>query len=253
MALSMIEIVGVRFRRCGQVHFFKSGKYNLRKGDFCWAETDRGSVLGEVVMPTTNAYPTVIPEDLNRILAVAESPESQGMVDESSREREAFESCQNLIQRHQLPMKLVKSSYVQEGKKVIFFFSAEGRVDFRGLLKDLAREFRARIELRQIGVRDEAKIIGGIGTCGRTLCCATWIEEFRPVSIKMAKQQRLSLDPQKISGVCGRLKCCLAYEADPDTVARHENNNHGDSDYRKGGSCSCHELGNRPKPFAPPL
>lgn len=250
----MIEIVGVRFRRCGQIHFFKSGKYNLRKGDRCWAETARGSVMGEVVMPTTDAYPTVVPEDLKRILAVADSIESQGMVDEASREREAFELCQNLIQHHQLPMKLVKSSYVQEGKKVIFFFTAEGRVDFRSLLKDLAREFRSRIELRQIGVRDEAKIIGGIGTCGRTLCCATWIDDFRPVSIKMAKQQRLSLDPQKISGVCGRLKCCLAYEADPETLAKHAHNDaDGNSRNKTGSSCSCLELGNRPRPYEPPL
>lgn len=208
----MIDIVGIKFRKEGHIHFFKSGKYQLRKGDRCWAETDRGTRLGTVAMATVSAYPSLIPEELSKVMAIVDPDERPVEDPHLEKERESFNLCQDLIIRHELPMKLVKCSFSLDGNNVIFFFTADGRVDFRSLLKDLARQFKARIELRQIGVRDESKILGGIGTCGRTLCCATWIEDFRPVSIKMAKQQKLSLDPQKISGVCGRLKCCLGYE-----------------------------------------
>lgn len=244
----MVEIVGVRFRPCGQIHFFKSGKYALKRGDLCWADTRRGSVIGEVVMATTKAHPAVVPEDLPRILAMADGEETIEADPEMERETEAFEKCQELVLKHELSMKLVRCSYINDGKKVIFFFTAEGRVDFRALLKDLAREFRVRIELRQIGVRDESKILGGIGSCGYTLCCSTWIQEFRPVSIKMAKKQNLSLDPQKISGVCGRLKCCLAYEVDSNgNNKRHENDSNKKSLNGCLNSCTC------PKAFDPPL
>ena len=246
----MVEIVGIRFRDCGQIHFFKSGKYNLKKGDHCWAETPRGSVLGTVVMPTTKAFPSIIPENMSRILAVAENAESAQKEDDAEKESSAFIKCQELILKHELGMKLVKCSFINDGKKVIFFFTAEGRVDFRELLKDLAREFKIRIELRQIGVRDESKILGGIGSCGFTLCCATWIDEFKPVSIKMAKQQNLSLDPQKISGVCGRLKCCLSYEFDDewDECRRR----HG-ADMNKKSLSGCFNAKTRPKPYDPQL
>ena len=246
----MVDIVGVRFRECGQIHFFKSGKYNLKKGDLCWAETVKGSVLGKVVMPTTKAYPSVVPENMSRVLATAENAKEARQDTEIEKERHAFEECQELVKKHELGMKLVRCSFINDGKKVIFFFTADGRVDFRSLLKDLAKEFQIRIELRQIGVRDESKIIGGIGSCGYTLCCATWIDEFRPVSIKMAKQQNLSLDPQKISGVCGRLKCCLSYEVngDPSGCAKHNNDENN-----KKSLAGCFNAQTHPGPFDPPL
>jgi cell fate regulator YaaT (PSP1 superfamily) len=244
----MIEIVGIKFREEGHIHFFKSAKYNLKKGDYCWAETSRGSSLGKVAMATTKAHPAIIPDNLPKILAVAEEHEATAFDNDHILEQDSFKCCQRLVLGHELEMKLVKCRYVNENKKVIFFFTAESRVDFRNLLKDLTKEFKARIELRQIGVRDEAKILGGLGGCGRTLCCATWIDDFRPVSIKMAKQQNLSLDPQKISGICGRLKCCLSFEA-PSTGGGHKPANV--SDCKKGVSgCFCPS---DPKPFDPPL
>jgi len=247
----MIDIVGVKFRREGHIHFFKAGKYQLRKGDQCWAETHLGTRMGTVAMATVSAYPTLLPEDLAKVVAVVEPGSDPVPNEHHEKEERAFRSCQELILQHELPMKLVKCSFSLDSQNVIFFFTADGRVDFRQLLKDLAREFQARIELRQIGVRDESKIMGGIGTCGRTLCCSTWIDEFRPVSIKMAKKQRLSLDPQKISGVCGRLKCCLAYEMDSFGKSGHHGVN-GDS--CKRGIEGCYPHGKPiPGPYDPPL
>lgn len=208
----MIEIVGIRYRDCGRVHYLKSGKYNLSKGEYCWAETDRGEMLAEVVMPTTKVFPTTIPENLPKVIRPASPEESASIENPEEREVRTFEICQKQIAEHDLPMKLVKCRYVNGGKRIIFFFTADGRVDFRALIKDLAKEFKTRIELRQIGVRDEAKILGGFGCCGRTLCCTSWLPHFTPVSIRMAKKQNLSLNPQKISGLCSRLLCCLAFE-----------------------------------------
>ena len=210
----MIEIVAVRFRDCGRVYFYKSGKFNLKKGDYCWIDTAHGEQLAEVVMATTKVYPNTIPEDLDKVIRPASAQDLEDRKKDEKREDKAFEICQQHIRQHDLPMKLVKCRYIEGGKRIVFFFTADGRVDFRALIKDLAREFRTRIELRQIGVRDEAKILSGFGSCGRSLCCSSWLPHFIPISIKMAKQQNLSLNPQKISGLCGRLLCCLAYEVD---------------------------------------
>ncbi len=212
----MIEIVGVRLRECGRVYFFKSGKFNLKRGDFCWLQTERGEKMAEVVMATTKVYPNTIPEEMDKVLRAASPEEVAGTEADEEREQRAFDVCLQQIRAHELPMKLVKCRYIESGKRIVFFFTAEGRVDFRALIKDLAREFKTRIELRQIGVRDEAKILCGFGTCGRSLCCSSWLPHFIPISIKMAKQQNLSLNPQKISGLCGRLLCCLAYEVEFD-------------------------------------
>jgi cell fate regulator YaaT (PSP1 superfamily) len=196
------------------VHFYKSGKFNLKRGDHCWLETDRGERMAEVVMATNKVHPNTIPEDLGKVLRPANPDEAAGAKAEGDRERDAFDTCMQQIKAHELPMKLVKCRFIESGKRIVFFFTAEGRVDFRALIKDLAREFKTRIELRQIGVRDEAKILAGFGSCGRCLCCSSWLPHFIPISIKMAKQQNLSLNPQKISGLCGRLLCCLAYEVE---------------------------------------
>jgi len=238
----MVEIVGVRFRECGRVYFYKSGKYNLKKGDHCWLETDRGELLAEVVMATTKVYPNTIPENMGRVLRPAGPKEAAADEKQEHRENKAFEICLRQIHAHELPMKLVKCRYIEGGKRIVFFFTAEGRVDFRALIKDLAREFRTRIELRQIGVRDEAKILSGFGCCGRLLCCSSWLPHFIPISIKMAKQQNLSLNPQKISGLCGRLLCCLAYEVESDGKPRFE-----DAKKKNDFVCPpCH-------PYTPPL
>lgn len=228
----------------------KSGSFNLKIGDLCWVETFRGNQLGEVIMANTRAHTTMISENMPCVLGPADSKDLQQDEQETDREKIAFDTCLKLITTHKLPMKLVKTSFVNGGKKVIFFFTAEGRVDFRGLLKDLAKEFKIRIELRQIGVRDEAKILGGTGTCGRTLCCSTWIEEFNPVSIKMAKQQKLSLDPQKISGICGRLKCCLAYEAEGKWGCCKDGSSDQGKRKKKNG---CPKIQQFPRPYDPPL
>jgi cell fate regulator YaaT (PSP1 superfamily) len=212
----MIEIVGVRFRECGRVYFYKSGKFNFKRGDYCWLETDRGERIAEVVMATTKVYPNTIPDEMGKVVRPANPGESASAQVDEERERNAFNTCLQQIKAHELPMKLVKCRFIEGGKRIVFFFTAEGRIDFRALIKDLAREFKTRIELRQIGVRDEAKILAGFGSCGRCLCCSSWLPHFMPISIKMAKQQNLSLNPQKISGLCGRLLCCLAYEVEHD-------------------------------------
>jgi len=238
----MVEIIGVRFRDCGRVHYFKSGKFNLAKGEYCWVETSRGEMLGEVVMATTKVYPMTIPENLMRVVRPASSEETENLESLQEKEKSAFEICQDKVGEHDLPMKLVKCRYINSGKRIIFYFTAEGRVDFRSLIKDLAREFKTRIELRQIGVRDEAKILGGFGSCGRTLCCSTWLPHFTPVSIRMAKKQNLSLNPQKISGLCGRLLCCLAYEIEFECGSKF------DDSKRKKSEFLCPSL----RPYDPP-
>lgn len=249
----MVDIVGLRFRKNGQIHFYTSGDLNLKRGDFCWAETCQGPHVGEVVMASVQTYDELVPPDFPEVMFPALEEDINEFKAGISREERAFRICHDLVHHHDLAMKLVKCKFIQDGKKVIFFFTAEGRVDFRSLLKDLAREFKIRIELRQIGVRDEAKILGGLASCGRTLCCATWIDEFRPVSIKMAKQQKLSLDPQKISGICGRLKCCLAYEADSCCSSNCKKNTEPSEAEKKGVICSETKCCGDVKPYDPPL
>lgn len=208
----MVNVVGVRFRSAGKVYYFDPGDTGLSEGDKVIVETVRGLECGEVV-----AEPRPLPEEeitqpLRRVVRKA-NPEDEATVEANrEKERKAFKTGLEKIAAHGLPMKLVDVEYTFDGSKIVFFFTADGRVDFRELVKDLAGVFRTRIELRQIGVRDEAKMLGGLGPCGRPLCCAAFLKDFEPVSIRMAKDQNLSLNPTKISGICGRLMCCLKYE-----------------------------------------
>jgi len=205
-----MQAVGVRFRKAGKIYHFDPGGLTLKPGDSVVVETVRGVEYGcvvtgpsEVKVDTGALKPvirTATPEDAKRVLSNKE------------KERQAFKICRDKITAHGLPMKLIGVDYTLDGSKVIFYFTSEGRIDFRQLVRDLAAVFKTRIELRQVGVRDEAKILGGVGPCGRELCCATWLSEFAPVSIRMAKGQNLVLNPNKISGVCSRLMCCLRYE-----------------------------------------
>ncbi len=208
----MVEVVGVRFKQAGKIYYFSSGDLALEANDKVIVETARGVEFGELVIPQRQVKDEEVILPLKPVLRKA-SIEDQRIVDENSiKEKEAFQICLKKITDHQLPMKLVDVEYTFDGNKIIFSFTAEGRVDFRELVKDLASVFRTRIELRQIGVRDEAKMLGGVGSCGRILCCSSFLGDFEPVSIRMAKDQRLSLNPTKISGICGRLMCCLKYE-----------------------------------------
>lgn len=209
-----VLVVGVRFRKAGKIYFFKPGQLQLQKGDEVIVETVRGIEYGRVVIGPrwVPVEETVAP--LREVIRKA-TPEDRIRVEQNRRDaEEAFAICQQKIAEHGLPMKLIDAEYTFDRGKILFYFTAEGRVDFRELVKDLAAVFKTRIELRQIGVRDEAKLVGGIGPCGRELCCCTFLCEFEPVSIKMAKWQNLSLNPTKISGLCGRLMCCLKFEED---------------------------------------
>lgn len=210
----MAEIIGVRFKNGGKQYYFDPCGIKVEPGEGVIIETSRGIEYGECVKENT-----VIPDEelvapLRPVLRVATEEDKAVVVKNREREERAFRICQQKIAEHGLDMKLVEVEYSFEGNKILFFFTSEGRVDFRGLVKDLAAIFHTRIELRQIGVRDEAKILGGLGVCGKPFCCATFLDEFQPVSIKMAKTQNLSLNPTKISGTCGRLMCCLKYEQD---------------------------------------
>lgn len=208
----MVEVVGVRFKQAGKIYYFSSGDLALDANDKVIVETARGIEFGELVIPPRQVKDEEVVLPLKPVLRKA-SLEDQRIVDENrTKEKEAFQICLKKIIDHQLPMKLVDVEYTFDGNKIIFSFTAEGRVDFRELVKDLASVFRTRIELRQIGVRDEAKMLGGVGSCGRILCCSSFLGDFEPVSIRMAKDQKLSLNPTKISGICGRLMCCLKYE-----------------------------------------
>ncbi|MDD2431524.1 MAG: stage 0 sporulation family protein [Firmicutes bacterium] len=208
----MVKVVGVRFRETGKVYYFAPGDLEIIDNDAVIVETARGVEYGDVVLGIKEVDESETVQPLKEVLRKA-TPEDKVVVEENrQKEKEAFEICLEKIAKHQLPMKLIDVEYTFDRKKVIFYYTAPGRVDFRELVKDLAAVFRTRIELRQIGVRDEAKMIGGLGPCGRGLCCATFLDDFAPVSIKMAKKQNLSLNPSKISGVCGRLMCCLRYE-----------------------------------------
>lgn len=208
----MIKVIGVRFRTAGKIYFFDPGKFEVKKGEHVIVETARGIEFGTVV-----AEPKEVPDDkviqpLKPVLRVATQKDVEQEAANKEKEREAFKVCLEKIRKHGLEMKLIDAEYTFDNNKVLFYFTADGRIDFRELVKDLASVFKTRIELRQIGVRDETKILGGIGICGRPLCCHTHLPEFVPVSIKMAKEQNLSLNPTKISGVCGRLMCCLKHE-----------------------------------------
>jgi cell fate regulator YaaT (PSP1 superfamily) len=208
----VVEVVGVRFKRAGKIYYFSSGDLALDVNDKVIVETARGVEFGELVIPPRQVTEEEVVLPLKPVIRRA-SAEDERLVDENkTREKEAFQVCLKKITDHQLPMKLVDVEYTFDGNKIIFSFTAEGRVDFRELVKDLASVFRTRIELRQIGVRDEAKMLGGVGSCGRILCCSSFLGDFEPVSIRMAKDQKLSLNPTKISGICGRLMCCLKYE-----------------------------------------
>lgn len=208
----MTKVIGVRFRRAGKVYFFSPGKLEIRHGDNVIVETARGVELGNVVTGPREVEEERISQPLKSVIRLANKDDYRREEKNREKEKEAFSICQEKIRKHGLDMKLIDAEYTFDNNKVLFYFTADGRIDFRELVKDLASVFRTRIELRQIGVRDETKIRGGIGICGRELCCHTYLTEFAPVSIKMAKEQNLSLNPSKISGVCGRLMCCLTNE-----------------------------------------
>ena len=208
----MTKIIGVRFRQAGKVYFFSPGKLHVKQGDKVIVETARGVEFGSVVMGPKEVRDEEITQPLKPVIRVATEEDKRNEEKNREREKEAFDICLEKIRKHELDMKLINAEYTFDGNKVLFYFTADGRIDFRELVKDLAAVFRTRIELRQIGVRDETKIRGGIGICGRALCCHTYLSDFAPVSIKMAKEQNLSLNPTKISGVCGRLMCCLTNE-----------------------------------------
>ena len=210
----MSKVIGVQFQQNGKMIYCEPNGIEAAVGQYVVANTDRGLDLGMVVMGVRELDERVQIENLKKIVRLASPQDIQRATDNRAKEREAFSICQKKIAEHKLEMKLVSVEYAFDNSKILFFFTANGRVDFRSLVKDLASVFRMRIELRQIGVRDEAKMLGGLGPCGRPICCGTFLDQFQPVSIKMAKEQNLSLNPTKISGVCGRLMCCLKYEQD---------------------------------------
>ena len=208
----MIKVIGVRLRTAGKIYFFSPGGLELKAGDKVIVETARGVEFGSVVTGIKEVPDDQISQPLKPVIRIATQDDVRREAKNREKEKEAFKICQEKIRKHGLEMKLIDAEYTFDNNKVLFYFTADGRIDFRELVKDLASVFRTRIELRQIGVRDETKIRGGIGICGRPLCCHTYLTEFAPVSIKMAKEQNLSLNPTKISGVCGRLMCCLTNE-----------------------------------------
>ena len=208
----MTKIVGIRFRNVGKIYYFDPKNYKMQIGDHVIVETARGVEFGRVVLGPKEVGENEVVHPLKEVLRVATQADKDKEKQNRQKEREAFKICQKKIREHGLEMKLIDAEYTFDNNKVLFYFTADGRIDFRQLVKDLAAIFKTRIELRQIGVRDETKILGGIGICGRQLCCHTYLSEFAPVSIKMAKEQNLSLNQTKISGVCGRLMCCLKNE-----------------------------------------
>ena len=208
----MAEIVGVRFKGAGKVYYFDPDEKPFSKGDHVIVETARGIECGEVAMENREIEDKDIVHPLKKMIRKATQGDLKKVEENRKKERHAFEICEKKILDHKLEMKLIDAEYTFDNNKILFYFTADGRVDFRELVKDLASVFRTRIELRQIGVRDEAKMMGGLGICGRPFCCTSFLGEFQPVSIKMAKEQGLSLNPVKISGTCGRLMCCLKYE-----------------------------------------
>ena len=208
----MTRIIGVRFRPAGKIYYFAPGKFHIKNGQQVIVETARGIEFGHVVMGPKEVEEDQITQPLKSVIRLANNEDRKIEERNREKEKEAFQICLEKIRKHKLEMKLIDAEYTFDNNKVLFYFTADGRIDFRELVKDLAAVFRTRIELRQIGVRDETKLRGGIGICGRELCCHTYLSEFAPVSIKMAKEQNMSLNPTKISGVCGRLMCCLTNE-----------------------------------------
>jgi len=209
-----VTVIGVRFKEAGKIYYFDPDEWEIQTGDHVIVETARGIEYGDVVVGKKQVPDDEVVPPLKKVIRLANADDDARVEENKRREQEAFSICLDKIEQHNLPMKLIEVEYTFDNSKVIFFFTADGRVDFRELVKDLAIVFRTRIELRQIGVRDEAKMLGGIGFCGRELCCHSFLGDFAPVSIKMAKEQNLSLNPSKISGICGRLLCCLKYEND---------------------------------------
>ena len=208
----MVKVIGVRFRTAGKIYFFDPGRFHIKKGDHVIVETARGIEYGTVVSDPKEVENDKIIQPLKPVLRIATPKDVEQEAANKIKEKDAFKICLEKIRKHNLEMKLIDAEYTFDNNKVLFYFTADGRIDFRELVKDLASVFKTRIELRQIGVRDETKIVGGVGICGRALCCHTYLSEFIPVSIKMAKEQNLSLNPTKISGGCGRLMCCLKNE-----------------------------------------
>ncbi|MBM6820334.1 MULTISPECIES: PSP1 domain-containing protein [Clostridia] len=208
----MIKVVGVRFKKAGKIYYFDPADMDIQKDTYVVVETARGIEFGECVIGIKEISEDDIVAPLKSVLRIATEEDINKHFKNKDKEKDAFDICLKKIQEHGLTMKLIDVEYTFDNNKVIFYFTADGRVDFRELVKDLATIFKTRIELRQIGVRDEAKMLGGLGPCGRTLCCSTFLGDFASVSIKMAKEQNLSLNPTKISGICGRLMCCLNYE-----------------------------------------
>ena len=208
----MIKVVGVRFKKAGKIYYFDPADMNIQKDTYVVVETARGIEFGECVIGIKEINENDIVSPLKSVLRIATNEDIEKHFINKDKEKDAFDICLKKIQEHGLTMKLIDVEYTFDNNKVIFYFTADGRVDFRDLVKDLATIFKTRIELRQIGVRDEAKMLGGLGPCGRPMCCSSFLGDFASVSIKMAKEQNLSLNPTKISGICGRLMCCLNYE-----------------------------------------
>ena len=210
----MTKIVGVRFKSAGKIYHFNPAGHDIKKGDKVIVETARGIEMGEICVGIKEISPESLTKPLKDVIRIATEEDIKRAKENKEKEKEAFSICAEMIKQHGLDMKLVETEYTFDRTKVLFYFTSDGRVDFRELVKDLATRFRVRIELRQIGIRDESKMVGSIGICGRELCCSKFLGEFMPVSIKMAKEQGLSLNPTKISGTCGRLMCCLKFEQD---------------------------------------
>ncbi len=226
----MVKVVGVRFKHAGKIYYFDPGDIELTTGDGVIVETVRGVEYGEIVVPPKEISVDDVVQPLKEVLRRATEADMQVMQENVVKETKAFQIGLEKIESHGLPMKLVDVEYTFDNSKVIFYFTADGRVDFRELVKDLASVFRTRIELRQIGVRDQAKMLGGLGPCGRSMCCATFLGDFEPVSIKMAKEQNLSLNPSKISGICGRLMCCLRFETEVYKAEKDEKSERSEED-----------------------
>lgn len=208
----MVKIIGVRFRKAGKIYFFSPAEYEIECGQHVIVETARGIEYGSVVFGPKDVEEDKVIQPLKSVIRIATPEDDEQELKNKEKEKKASEICLEKIKKHGLDMKLIGTEYTFDNNKVLFYFTADGRIDFRELVKDLASVFKTRIELRQVGVRDETKMLGGIGICGRPLCCSTYLSEFIPVSIKMAKEQNLSLNPTKISGICGRLMCCLKNE-----------------------------------------
>ncbi len=208
----MVNVIGVRFKRAGKIYYFDPEDLDIKKGEAVIVETARGIEFGDVLQGRKEVDEKEIISPLKKVIRVAGAEDYKQVEENRKKEKEAYRICIDKVKEHKLYMKLIGVEYTFDRNKVLFYFTAEGRVDFRELVKDLATIFKTRIELRQVGVRDEAKILGGLGICGKQLCCSSFLDDFEPVSIKMAKDQNLSLNPTKISGICGRLMCCLKYE-----------------------------------------